>query len=437
MAKFIHKDRQQKGYILLLLFVSPILALFNILKLKNNRDITFFGTLFFGMIESLYIYSDGNDGFKHRFLVEQNYIGMSFNEFLSQSYDILTFNAGEGTTDFYLHILSFIAGSVFNIPELLHVLAGLVLGYFYTKSVLLIIGDNLQQKKNYILMGLIVLLLLIKSISALNSIRMWTGMWVLFYGTYGWAKTKNIKYFTAILFSTVVHFSYVVIIILVAISYLIRERKRLLVLIYIISFFTSFGFSYFESFVPKSELFEAKQEQYAIDSEEKAERFEKRYEDAKVINSNKSFYSASGQENYVNYSIVGLTILMLFFYLKKESDKNFMFLISIGVGLYTFSNIVAFSPSLQNRTKVIAATFLLAAAIQLYYTLYRYRLSVNAKKRFDFGLICFLLSSTTMVLYQISFILQGFSFFLLMFPELSWLLGDNDFSLREALDFLK
>jgi hypothetical protein len=362
---------------------------------------------------------------------------MSISEFLSQSYDILTFNAGEGTTDFYLHILSFIAGSVFNIPELLHVLAGLVLGYFYTKSVLLIIEDNLQQKKNYILMGLIVLLLLIKSISALNSIRMWTGMWVLFYGTYGWAKTKNIKYFIAILFSMIVHFSYVVIIIPVAISYLIRERKRLLVLIYIISFFTSFGFSYFESFVPKSELFETKQEQYAIDSEEKAERFEKRYEDAKVVNSNKSFYKASGQENYVNYSIVGLTILMLFFYLKKESDKNFMFLISVGAGLYAFSNVVAFSPSLQGRTKVIASTFLLAAAIQLYYTLYRYRLSINARKRFDFGLICFLLSSITMVLYQISFILQGFSFFLLMFPELSWLLGDNDFSLRKALDFLK
>jgi hypothetical protein len=235
MAKFIHKDRQQKGYILLLLFVSPILSLFKILKLKNNKDITFFGTLFFGMIGSLYIYSNGNDGFTHRSLVEQNYSGMSISEFLSQSYDILTFNAGEGTTDFYLHILSFIAGSVFNIPELLHVLAGLVLGYFYTKSVLLIIGDNLQQKKNYILMGLIVLLLLIKSISALNSIRMWTGMWVLFYGTYGWAKTKNIKYFIAILFSMIVHFSYVVIIIPVAISYLIRERKRILVLVYIVS----------------------------------------------------------------------------------------------------------------------------------------------------------------------------------------------------------
>lgn len=437
MAKFIHKDRQQKGYILLLLFVSPILALFNILKLKNNRDITFFGTLFFGMIGSLYIYKEGNDGFTHRTLLEQDYGDMSLSEFLSQSYDIFTFNSGEGTTDFYLHLLSYISGSVFHVPELLHVFAGLVLGYFFTKSVLLIIGDNLQKKKGYILMGLIFLLLLIKSISALNSIRMWTGMWVLFYGTYGWAKTKNIKYVIAILFSMIVHFSYVVIIIPIAISYLIRERKRILVLVYIVSFFTTFGFSYIESFVPKSELFESKQEQYAIDSEEKAERFEKRYEDAKVINSNKSFYKASGQDNYVNYSIVGLTILMLFFYLKKESDKNFIFLISVGAGLYAFSNMVAFSPSLQNRTKVIAATFLLAAAIQLYYTLYRYRLSVNAKKRFDFGLICFLLSSTTMVLYQISFILQGFSFFLLMFPELSWLLGDNDFSLREALDFLK
>ncbi|MGB4448634.1 MAG: EpsG family protein [Cloacibacterium sp.] len=437
MAKFIHKDRQQKGYILLLLFVSPILALFNILKLKNNRDITFFGTLFFGMIGSLYIYKEGNDGFTHRTLLEQDYGDMSLSEFLSQSYDILTFNAGEGTTDFYLHILSFIAGSVFNIPELLHVLAGLVLGYFYTKSVLLVIGDNLQQKKNYILMGLIVLLLLIKSISALNSIRMWTGMWVLFYGTYGWAKTKNIKYFIAILFSMIVHFSYVVIIIPVAISYLIRERKRILVLIYIISFFTSFGFSYFESFVPKSELFESKQEQYAIDSDEKAERFEKRYSDAAVINSKKSFYKGSGQTTYTDYSIVGLTIVMLFFYLKKESDANFKFLIAVGIGLYTFSNVMSFSPSLQGRTKVIAATFLLAAAIQLQFTLYKYRLSLKTKKRVNFGFICFLLSSTTMVLYQISFILQGFSFFFLIFPELSWLIGDNDFSLREALDFLK
>jgi hypothetical protein len=197
MANIIQKHKEHNGYLFLLLFLSPFLSLFKILKLKNNKDITFFGTLFFGMIGSLYIYSNGNDGFTHRSLVERNYSGMSISEFLSQSYDILTFNAGEGTTDFYLHILSFIAGSVFNIPELLHVLAGLVLGYFYTKSVLLIIGDNLQQKKNYILMGLIVLLLLIKSITALNSIRMWTGMWVLFYGTYGWAKTKNIKYFIA------------------------------------------------------------------------------------------------------------------------------------------------------------------------------------------------------------------------------------------------
>ena len=114
MAKFIHKDRQQQGYILLLLFVSPILALFNILKLKNNRDITFFGTLFFGMIGSLYIYSNGNDGFTHRSLVERNYSGMSISEFLSQSYDILTFNAGEGTTDFYLHILSFVQSGGFR-----------------------------------------------------------------------------------------------------------------------------------------------------------------------------------------------------------------------------------------------------------------------------------------------------------------------------------
>jgi len=425
------------GYLLLLMLFSPIMGVVQLLRNRDEKTLLLFGVIFFGIVGSLYVYRPGSDGEAHLSNAILNYSDMSFSDFLNQFYDLATLNGTSAAKDIYLHCISYLAASVFGVPELIHVFAGLILGYFFTKSALLVLKNNIDTEKSGILVAFILLFLFFRSLGALNSIRMWTGMWVLFYGTYGWAKTKNIKYFMAILFSMFVHFSYVVIIIPVAISYLIRERKRLLVLIYIISFFTSFGFSYFESFVPKSELFESKQEQYAIDSEEKAERFEKRYEDAKVINSNKSFYKASGQDNYVNYSIVGLTILMLFFYLKKESDKNFIFLISVGAGLYAFSNVVAFSPSLQGRTKVIASTFLLAAAIQLYYTLYRYRLSINARKRFDFGLICFLLSSTTMVLYQISFILQGFSFFLLMFPELSWLLGDNDFSLRKALDFLK
>lgn len=435
MSKFIHNLKEQKGYLLILILVSPILALFSILKLKNEKEIIFFGTLIFGMLGSVYIYSEGNDGFKHRFYIQRDYMDMSIADFFTKAYDVLTFNSGEGVTDIYLHTLSYISGPLLNIPELLHVLAGLVLGYFFTKSVLLVLDGNFRIKKSYIVISFIFLFLLIRSASALNSIRMWSGMWILFYGTYSFAKTKEKKYFKVIIFSILVHFSYAIIIIPILAAYLIRERKRMLVLIYALSFFSTLSFSYIESYIPQSNLLETKQSQYALDSEEKKERFENRSIERGEINDNKSFYSGSGQENYLTFSIVGLTIILLLFYL-KTSDSNFTFLIAIGTGLYSFSNLVAFSPSLQGRTKMIAATFILAAAIHLQFALKDYGFGEKTKRRFNQGLVLFLLSSLPMIIFQISYILQGFSFFLLLFPQLSWIMGDNDFSIREAIGFI-
>jgi hypothetical protein len=436
MAKFNSFYKEQKAYLILLFLVSPLMGLWNLFKIKNEKEITFFGTLFFGLLGSAYIYYTENDGYRHRELAKEYYLDMSIVEFFKKSYNILIFSPSEGADDLYLHVISYLSASLLQTPELIHFFSGIVLGYFFTKSVLLLLKGNLRVKKNHILLVFIFLFLLIKSVSALNSIRMWTGMWVFFYGTYGWAATKEKKYLYVIFLSILVHFSYVVILIPAVAAYVIRERKRLLVFIYIVSFFTTLGFSAIESYIPKSDLMETKQDQYAIDSEEKAERFEKRYANLEVRNDKKNFYSASGQSNYVDFSIVGLTIILLFFYLKNVADTNLISLVSIGMGLYAFSNLVAFSPSLQGRTKMIGATFLLAAAIHLQLTLKNYHLGIKTKWRLNLGLVTFLISSTPMVLYQISYILQGFSFFLLLFPQASWIMGDNDFSMREAIGLI-
>ncbi|WP_438966792.1 hypothetical protein [Flavobacterium sp.] len=435
MSNFNLNHKEQKGYLILLLLVSPFLALFNILKLKNEKEITFFGTLFFGLIGSVYVYTEGNDGQTHRSQIINNYLEMTLTEFLKNSYDILTFNSTQ-VTDIYSHSLFYISGSIFQMPVLLHFFAGLVLGYFFTKSVLLVLNSNLRVKKNYIILGFIFLFLLIRSISALNSIRMWTGMWVFFYGTYGWSITKERKYLYFILFSMFVHFSYAVILIPAIVAYAIRNFKWLLVIIYGVSFFTSIGFSSIASYIPKADLFETKQQQYAIDSEDKAKRFEVNKKISNEIIKNKSLYAGKGQSIYLDYSIVGLTIILLFFYLKRTSNINFEFLISTGTGLYAFSNFMAFSPALQGRTKMIAATFLLAAAIQLQFTLKSYNLSSKTKHKLDMGFVVFLVSSIPMVLFQISYIISCFSFFLLLFPQISWVIGDNDLSIRDAIGFI-
>jgi hypothetical protein len=265
---------------------------------------------------------------------------------------------------------------------------------------------------------------------------MWTGMWVFFYGTYGWSINKDRKYLYVILFSVFVHFSYVLIIIPAIAAYAIRNLKWLLVIIYVVSFFATIGFSSIQNYVPKADLFETKQKQYAIDSEDKAERVEKNSIINDEKNNNKSLYAGKGQSIYLDYSIVGLTFILLFFYVKKAAEKNFIFLTSTGVILYAFSNMAAFSPSLQGRTKMVAATFILAAAICFLLTLKNYNLSLKTKQRLNTGLVIFLISSIPMVLFQISYVISTFSFFLLFFPQISWIIGNNDFSIREAIGFI-
>ncbi|MEZ7506109.1 hypothetical protein [Flavobacterium sp. Arc2] len=429
-------DKIQKGYLLLLFLFSPILGLFKLLKLKNEKDITFFGTLFFGLVGSAFVYIKGTDGHSHLMNAKEYYLDMSLVEFFNKSYEILTFNSTEGSTDIYLHCISFISTSLLQTPELIHVFAGLVLGYFFTKSVLLILKNNLDFKKSYILVGFVILLLLIRSIGALNSIRMWTGMWVMFYGTYSWTTTKKRKYLLVILFSVLVHFSYALILIPAAAAYILQKNKKILVALYIVSFFSTVGFSFVKAYIPQSNLIEKKQNTYAVDSDEDAKRFEKKSINAKKESENLNFYKSSGETNYLNYSIVGLSIILIFFYFKKESDHNLNFLVAIGIGVYTFSNLVAFSPSLQGRTKMIAATFILAAAIHLQLTLIKYNLKVKSIKRLNTVLLIFLISSIPMFLFQLSDILYNISFFILLFPQVSWFLGDGDYSIRGVIGLL-
>ena len=429
-------DKVQKGYLILLFLLSPFIGLFNLFKLKTEKDLTFFGTLFFGLIGSLYVYVEGTDGYSHLETAKAFYLEMSLSEFFVKAYEIVTFNSIEGFADLYMHCLAFISIFLFRSPELIHVFAGFVLGYFFTKSVLLVLKDNVRTKKGFILLGFIALFLLIKSVGALNSIRMWTGMWVLFCGTYGWAITKEKKYLYVILFSVMVHFSYSVILLPVITAYLLKERKKILVAIYVVSFFTTVGFSFFEVYIPENDLLENKQKVYAIDSDEKAERFAENRSNYQKKSENMNFYKASGEINYLNYSIVGLSVILIFFYFKKTSDRNLNFLVAVGIGLYTFSNLVAFAPSLQGRTKTIAATFILAAAIHLQLTFKNYDLSRKVKKWLNVGFVCFLISAIPMFLFQLSYIMQSFSAFTFLFPQASWILGTDDYSIRKALGIL-
>uniref|UniRef100_UPI004049B638 hypothetical protein n=1 Tax=Flavobacterium sp. TaxID=239 RepID=UPI004049B638 len=421
--------------LILLMLVSPLLGLFTFLKNKNERVLLFFGVLFFGISGSLYVYKTGTDGNTHLLNTKQNYMDMTFDVFLSQSYDLLTFNAVSNLTkDIYLHCISFVSASLFGIPELIHVFAGLILGYFFSKSALLVLQDKLAIKKSNILIAFIVLFLFDRSLGALNSIRMWTGMWIFFYGTFSYACTKEKKYTWVVLFSIIVHFSYVIVLLPFILTYFFKYKTKAITIFYLLSFGLTINFATISNLIPKTSLLESQQKSNVIDSEDKAKFFEEKAAIASKVEQN--FYIKYGEGFYTTYSIVGLSFILLFFFNNKTKNERFNFLLATGLGLFAFSNIVTFSPSLSGRVKTIASLFILTATIQLLFTLEMYKLSQNKIKLFNIGLVIFLISSLPMFLFQLSYLIQMLSFFALIFPQISWLLGSDDLSIRDALGYL-
>lgn len=421
----------QKGNLIILFLVSPLFGIITLLKSKSEKFITFFGSLFMGIVGSVYVYRPGSDGHTHLMIAKNEYLNLSLVDFLNQTYQLLTFQQVGTAKDIYLHSISFLSASVLQTPELVHVFSGLVLGYFFTKSVLLVLKNNLTTKKGAILIGFIVLFLIIRSVGALNSIRMWTGMWVFFYGTYSFALTKEKKYIFIILFSIVVHFSYVVFLIPATLAYLLRHKKYILISVYILSFFASLNFSIIEPYLPQTSLVENQTQSNVIASEADAERYEKRYAGADTGNQN--FYKKYGPGFYQTFNIVGLTLILFLFYLNKRTDPNLTFLISVGIGIYTFSNFLEFSPSIQGRAKMIASLFILAAAIHLQLTLKRYNWSRKRISYLNKGLSLFLIFSIPMFLFNVSYLLENFSLFSVILPQVSWFLGEDDFTIRTAL----
>ena len=423
------------GYLLLLMLFSPIMGVVQLLRNRDEKTLLLFGILFFGIVGSLYVYRPGSDGEAHLSKAILNYSDMSFNVFLNQFYDLITLNGSQtGAKDIYLHCISYLAASVFGVPELIHVFAGLILGYFFTKSALLVLKNRLTIKKSSILTAFIILFIFDRSLGALNSIRMWTGMWVFFYGTYSYAITKKKKFLAVILFSIIVHFSYLIVLIPFLVSYILRNRRYIMTAIYLVSFGLSLDFSSVENYLPQTDLVESQQKSNVIDSEEKAEFFQ---EKAAIANSvQKNFYVTYGEGFYKEYCIVGLSFILLLFYNSKKADKKFIFLFASGIGLYTFSNLVTFSPSLAGRIKTIASLFILVSSIQLLFTIARYKLSRQKLKLLNVGLVIFLISSLPMFLFQFSYLIQMLSFFSIILAPVSWLLGDADISIREFFNYL-
>jgi uncharacterized membrane protein YhfC len=82
---------------------------------------------------------------------------------------------------------------------------------------------------------------------------------------------------------------------------------------------------------------------------------------------------------------------------------------------------------------MIASLFILAAAIHLQLTLKVYYLNLRKSRLLNGGFFLFLIFSIPMFLFQVSYLVENFSLFSVFLPQISWFLGEDDFSIRTAI----
>ena len=422
-----------KGYHILLMFISPFWGLIQLFKMKNKAYIIYMGTLFFGILGSLYVYTPGNDGHTHLKNIENNYLDMGLSTFFRDLINLLIYNTSNtSTSDPYLHIIGFFSGSFFQMPELLHVFASLMYGAIYFRC-LMFIFDGIKIKKVaiYILL-LISIFLIYRGVTGLNSIRWWTAFWLMFLGLLGYSKTLEKKYIVLIILSVYIHFSFMVFIIPIFLSYFLKKRIGLVFLIWLVSFAMSTSYNFIKPYIPDIQLVQEK-EKYTLNTE----ILERSQAAKSKPTSSKNFYAEYGEVSYRDFSIVLLTGLLFYFVFKTKNDLQpfFYFLFTAGVLLYSFANFMEFSPAVSGRGKAGASVILLASAIILIANNYN-QIKFKSPKFFKLGLKVFIVSTIPMVLFQLSYFLNIFSAFSVAFPFISWFIGSDDFTMKELIDII-
>jgi hypothetical protein len=414
-------------HILGLFMLSPLLSFIlffkNILK-KNSKFILISFFTFYG---ATMIFPVGTDGSRHLLAVEIHYLGLSFPEFLNESWLLLQFKPPPGTnSDLYLHILSFIA-SLFGIPKVLYVLAATIYGYFYVNSIKLIYGI-IAKNTSKILWLLFFCLVLWKSFEGINSIRNWTAAWVVFYGTMSYLLKKEKKFIYLIFLAYFIHFSYVILTVPILIAFLLPKLRLYYFAFYIASLFISIPLSTLESnlsLIASNELAQSKFEVYNQDSQEIAAKNQKFRENSSVHKA----YAISGFIIFFQVIFVFLLVFIVGFKRPIIPD-SFLILSNIALIFFGFSNLFMFVPSLSKRLE-LNGMFYLLIFIVLSYNLINVN-KVKSLKKLNFLIVVGIPFILLFMFMQISYIAEYTNIFVIVAPFLLLFFYDETISIKNV-----
>lgn len=427
------RARLTKGYLYLLTFISPIgaaIAATQVLNSAVRKSIFIFCIGLFGLTMH---FEGGSDSIVHSENVYEHYLDLSLQEFLKESYHILIFSPEHDTDDdIFIHILSFIAGGILQIPELFFFFISLIYGYFMVNAMEKVLAQFNRKTNSWMLWSLVMLFISYRFIDNLQTVRTWTGLWVLFYGAISYYQTGKTKFAILMFMAPFIHFAYFVMALPAYFILFFNKwiKSSWLILFYGLSFFIGLNNDIVLDVASKTELGKNKiNNTYITGVRERKD---------KITNANlqKNWYSrwGKGWARFKVAHILSITLIIAGFFSRSRMTKVEYGLFATGLLTASMSNLFGFIPEVKGRTLIVAGLFISATAVLTTLRDQRALQTVASRQSLrSIGLTIAILIYIPSFLHALSNMLQYTSTYMIFFPLLSFIFPELDISLRTLI----
>ena len=432
----------QVGRILFISLVFPAVLLYDAWKSRSETykhwALTAFITIYGATIAIRYSPSgEGADGVRHLNLVYDYYQGMGFQQFLADLWYSITLQetSNPGIRDPYKHVVSYFVGAVLGAPWLFFTVIAFVYGYFFSGSMLEVFRKWSPRKENYVIIAFAALFILLKNVEGVNTVRTWTGLWILVYANLRYYRTGQNRYLLLMLLPPFVHFAYFLMALPAYFVAIFGNLPRL----YLVLFFLSGA----TTLINPGDMVDV------VSSVERGAFSAEAYyrEEELTFDERVEIVSASSNRWYKSVQFLGLHKWALIFFVVAISftrlypslmSKVPRSLFSIGLLTVALSNSTWFFFALSNRSWVTGAIFIFSAflmsRVELSSTerIHSQQFTSGYKLLLHLSLLLFL----PFILVQLSVLLDYPSIFMFVAPFLVWLDPEMNMSIKYVLQVL-
>ncbi|WP_132952719.1 hypothetical protein [Rhodovulum bhavnagarense] len=371
----------------------------------------------------------GADGVRHLLKVYVHYSDLAFGDFQRELWEILTFQVGTSPNkDVYIHVVSYFVGGVLGVPALFFFVIGTVYGYFFSGSMLIIFRDWGKARLPLITLFLIANFFLLKNIEGVNTVRTWTGLWVLVYGSLQYYRTRRLRYLVLMAMPPFIHLGYFVMALPAYAVLLFGSRVSLYAVLFILSSTTTLISP--GSFVEVAATTERGSS--AVGSYYREETAD--FEQVVAQTSGKRIWFVLAklkvQRWALNLFIYTLLVCGIFTLTMNAYER---WIASIGLLTLTLSNSLWFMYAIHNRAWTIGAVFLGAAFIMMRLRQADRFKAPRGKFLYQLGLVSSAVLFVPYFAYNLSLFLDYPSVFLLGAPFTVWLDPSVNLTIKEAL----